>query len=171
MVRPAVGNIPLRPKPLECPRDRSTMVEKKKGDSILDICQTCGGQFFDSGEMFGAFGIKADPSYWDRPETGGSVKPGQLECPVCRSEMLRQDVEHGSEHVEIDRCGACGGIWLDKGEVDRVMSIGQRIRPILDAEKAKAETELASLGTVNFSPPGLIAEFLAMFSAPNSRRG
>jgi Zn-finger nucleic acid-binding protein len=80
--------------------------------------------------------------------------------------MLIQDIKHEQEHVEIDRCGSCGGIWLDKGEVQQIMKIGQGLKPILDAEKAKAEAELAKMGEVDFSPPGIIAQFLAMFTKP-----
>jgi Zn-finger nucleic acid-binding protein len=164
MVKPAVGRVHLREKGLMCPRDESMMEERKKGEAFLDICGKCGGQFFDSGEMFGAFGIKADPSYWDRPETGGVVKDGSLHCPICHVHMLVQDVKHESEKVEIDRCGSCGGIWLDKGEVDQIMKIGQKIKPILDKERAAAEEELLKMGDVNFSPPGIIAQFLGMFA-------
>ena len=164
MDKPAVGKVPVREKGLECPRDSSLMLEKKTGDAFLDICGKCGGQFFDSGEMFGAFGIKADPSYWDREETGGKVKDGHLHCPVCHTHMLVQDVKQDSDHVEIDRCGKCGGIWLDKGEVQKIMAIGQKLKPVLDAERAQAQADLDRMGTPNFSPPGLIASFLAMFS-------
>jgi Zn-finger nucleic acid-binding protein len=166
MVKPAVGKVHVREKGLSCPRDEAQMEEAKKGEAFLDICGKCGGQFFDSGEMFAAFGIKADPSYWDRPETGGVVKDGTLPCPVCHTHMLIQDIKHEQEHVEIDRCGSCGGIWLDKGEVQQIMKIGQGLKPILDAEKAKAEAELAKMGEVDFSPPGIIAQFLAMFTKP-----
>jgi Zn-finger nucleic acid-binding protein len=164
MDKPAVGKVPIREKGLSCPRDKAQMRETRTGDSVLDVCGKCGGQFFDSGEMFGAFGIKADPSYWDRSETSGPVKDGELPCPVCHTHMLVQDVKHEAEHVEIDRCGKCGGIWLDKGEVQKIMAIGQRIKPVLDAEKAQAQQELDKLGTPNFSPPGLIAQFLGLFS-------
>ena len=164
MDKPAVGKVPIREKGLSCPRDKAVMKETKTGDAFLDVCGKCGGQFFDSGEMFGAFGIKADPSYWDRSETSGPVRDGELHCPVCHTHMLVQDVKHDADKVEIDRCGKCGGIWLDKGEVQKIMAIGQRIKPLLDAEKAKAQQELDKLGTPNFSPPGLIAQFLGLFS-------
>jgi Zn-finger nucleic acid-binding protein len=166
MDKPAVGKVRLREKGLTCPRDNIQMAETVRGEAILDVCRKCGGQYFDSGEMFAAFGIKADPSYWDRPETGGSVKDGTLSCPVCHTHMLIQDVKHEDKHVEIDRCGKCGGIWLDKGEVEQIMKIGQGLKPILDAEKREAEAKLSTLGDVNFSPPGIISQFLAMFSKP-----
>jgi len=141
------------------------MVETKAKDAFLDVCEKCGGQFFDSGEMFAAFGIKADPSYWDRPETGGTVKQGTLKCSACHTPMLIQDVAHGGKHVEIDRCSkrGCGGIWLDKGEVETIMAIGDSMAPVIEAERAKAQAELDKMGTPDFSSPGLIAQFLSLF--------
>jgi hypothetical protein len=42
------------------------------------------------------------------------------------------------------------------------MAIGEKIHPILEAEKAKAKEDLDKLGDVDFSP-GLIASFLGLF--------
>jgi Zn-finger nucleic acid-binding protein len=107
--------------------------------------------------------VKADPSYWDRPETGGAVKESALHCARCGSQMLGQDVAYGGEKVEIDRCGSCGGIWLDKGEVDTIMRISDKLAPVLEAERAKAQAELDAMGEVSFASPGLIARFLRLF--------
>jgi len=41
-------------------------------------------------------------------------------CPVCRTDMLVLEFEQ----VEIDYCAACGGVWLDSGELEL---IGERI--------------------------------------------
>lgn len=35
-------------------------------------------------------------------------------CPRC-GQMLQQRVEHG---VAVDECPGCGGVWLDKGELE-----------------------------------------------------
>jgi len=164
MDKPAVGKIHTREKVLPCPRDKAPMRMTVTGGATLDVCGKCGGQYFDSGEIFAAFGIKADPSYWDRPETGGVVKNSSLACPVCHCNMLAQDVRYEGSHVEIDRCGSCGGIWLDRGEVDTIMSIGERVRPVVEAEIAQAKKELAEMGDVSFSSPGLIARFLGLFN-------
>src|ERR1700720_3673498 len=132
MGRTAVSKQEQSKRDRACPHDKTQMRHVSAGEAVLDVCGACGGEFFDSGEMFGAFGIKADPSYWDRPETGGAVRDGTLHCPICHTHMLIQDVKHDKEYVEIDRCGKCGGIWLDKGEVQKVMAIGQHIKPILE---------------------------------------
>jgi len=147
-----------------CPRDEHHLKHHHAGEAVLDVCGKCGGQFFDSGEMFAAFGIKADPSFWDRAETGGVVKDSTLHCPNCEKFMLVQDVSYGGEHVEIDRCGKCGGIWLDKNEIDQIMTISDKLRPILDAERNKASEDLAKLGSPDFTP-GLIAKFVKLFKS------
>lgn len=150
-------------KVLSCPRDHATMKEEHKNEAFIDICPKCGGMFFDQGEMFSACGARADAMYWDRPETSAGMKESTLHCPRCDGHMLAQDVKHGSVHVEIDRCAHCQGIWLDKGEIEKIFEISDAMKPVIDAETAKARAELDSLGAVDFNPPGLISRFLAMF--------
>lgn len=38
---------------------------------------------------------------------------GMINCPRCGSEMNEVAVEH----VKVDRCTGCGGVFLDKGEL------------------------------------------------------
>ena len=40
-----------------------------------------------------------------------------IQCPCCKKEMEIRD-RHG---VEIDLCPSCRGVWLDKGELDRLL--------------------------------------------------
>jgi predicted Zn finger-like uncharacterized protein len=162
MSKGAASHAHRKKKDRSCPHDHTLMRPVAAGEAILDICRKCGGQFFDSGEMFAAFGVKADPSYWDHAETGGVVKTGTLHCPECETFLLVQDVTYGGDHVEIDRCGKCGGIWLDKNELEKIMTISEKLRPLLEAERKKHEEDLAKLGTPEFTP-GLIAKFVKKF--------
>lgn len=162
MSKSAIGKVHMKRKDLACPRDGSTMHETTVGEAQLDVCGKCGGQYFDAGEMFSAFGVKADPSTWDRKETGGGVKDSTMKCARCDAFMLVQNVAYETQNVEIDRCGNCGGLWLDKGEVEAIMAIGEKLQPMIDAEKAQRAAEAAAIGDVDFSP-GLISKFLKMF--------
>ena len=36
-------------------------------------------------------------------------------CPKCGTDELAGGM--GAFGVEVDRCGSCGGVWLDKGEL------------------------------------------------------
>ena len=39
-------------------------------------------------------------------------------CPVCNTEMLILEFTR----IEIDFCGLCGGVWLDEGELELLVS-------------------------------------------------
>ncbi|MDM7460908.1 MAG: zf-TFIIB domain-containing protein, partial [bacterium] len=40
-----------------------------------------------------------------------------MKCPVC-SEPLQIAVRAG---IEIDYCALCRGVWLDRGELDKII--------------------------------------------------
>ncbi|MEO0565677.1 MAG: zf-TFIIB domain-containing protein [Chloroflexota bacterium] len=39
-------------------------------------------------------------------------------CPVCVDEMLVMSERNG---IEIDYCPRCRGVWLDRGELDKII--------------------------------------------------
>ncbi len=41
-----------------------------------------------------------------------------MKCPVCKDVTLLMSEKHG---VEIDYCPECRGIWLDRGELDKII--------------------------------------------------
>jgi len=41
-----------------------------------------------------------------------------MNCPVCRDQTLTMTERSG---VEIDYCPKCRGIWLDRGELDKLL--------------------------------------------------
>lgn len=49
---------------------------------------------------------------------------GIMKCPLCAIEMD----EHARHGVKIDHCSVCGGVWLDKGELDHLIAA---VRPAL----------------------------------------
>ena len=40
-----------------------------------------------------------------------------MKCPVCANVDLLMTERHG---VEIDYCSSCRGVWLDRGELDKI---------------------------------------------------
>jgi Zn-finger nucleic acid-binding protein len=46
----------------------------------------------------------------------GAAKAGML-CPVCRVNLMMSN----REGVEIDYCPQCRGVWLDRGELDKIV--------------------------------------------------
>ncbi|WMS86810.1 zf-TFIIB domain-containing protein [Pleionea litopenaei] len=41
-----------------------------------------------------------------------------MKCPVCADERLVMTERKG---VEIDYCPSCRGVWLDRGELDKII--------------------------------------------------
>ena len=40
-------------------------------------------------------------------------------CPVCKTQTLQMAERHG---IEIDYCPSCRGVWLDRGELEKLMT-------------------------------------------------
>jgi Zn-finger nucleic acid-binding protein len=55
--------------------------------------------------------------------------PAGLLCPVCRVGLVMAE----RQNVEIDYCPQCRGVWLDRGEIDKI------IERSLDQRPARAE--------------------------------
>jgi Zn-finger nucleic acid-binding protein len=118
-------------------------------DVVLDRCPSCGGFFLDGGELDmvnrtierttpvkgGGFGVfvnaKHLPYFIKRivtkeapprdepppPIKGATVKAKtDRSCPACEAKLTKTDL-YG---VEVDTCGACGGLWLDQGELKKL---------------------------------------------------
>ncbi len=46
-----------------------------------------------------------------------------MQCPVCKDTQLTMS---NRENVEIDYCPQCRGVWLDRGELDKIIERSQR---------------------------------------------
>jgi Zn-finger nucleic acid-binding protein len=49
-----------------------------------------------------------------------SQRPAGLLCPVCRVNLTMSE----RQGVEIDYCPQCRGVWLDRGELDKILDRG-----------------------------------------------
>lgn len=49
-----------------------------------------------------------------------------MKCPVCNDVRMREVEKDG---VLIDVCPDCKGVWLDRGELEKLMSEIREIRP------------------------------------------
>ena len=49
-----------------------------------------------------------------------------MKCPVCPSSTLAMTQRDG---VEIDYCPTCRGVWLDRGELDKILERAVKTPP------------------------------------------
>ena len=47
-----------------------------------------------------------------------------MKCPKCQSDLSISD----RQGIEIDFCPQCRGVWLDRGELDKIIERGARYR-------------------------------------------
>ncbi len=50
-----------------------------------------------------------------------------MDCPECKRAMVTLELAE----VEIDHCVACGGIWLDAGELELLMEDNRKAQELL----------------------------------------
>ena len=48
-----------------------------------------------------------------------------MPCPVCRVPLVMSE----RQGVEIDYCPQCRGVWLDRGEIDKIIERSAREAP------------------------------------------
>ena len=49
-----------------------------------------------------------------------------MQCPVCPETTLMMSDRQG---VEIDYCPKCRGVWLDRGELDKLIQLSSAAEP------------------------------------------
>ena len=47
-----------------------------------------------------------------------NAEPATMGCPRCKGQLRAE----AYEQVNIDRCDTCGGVWLDAGELEQIIS-------------------------------------------------
>lgn len=48
-----------------------------------------------------------------------------MKCPICSIDLLIAD----RQGIEIDYCPQCRGIWLDRGELDKLIDRSASVQP------------------------------------------
>lgn len=113
---------------MNCPRDGHAMHQEIFGGVTVDLCHHCGGAWFDPFELervddaieqagadladrLAELAMNA-PS---RPELGE-----RLRSPVDPEVVMARSFADPERRIEIDRCPASGGVWLDAGELARL---------------------------------------------------
>lgn len=90
----------------------------------IDICPISKGLWFDAGELAVLTGLAADvPAIQHALQ---NAQQTQWRSPVAECNLMEIHF-HYMFDVRIDYCPQSGGIWLDKGELDKLKSIAARI--------------------------------------------
>src|SRR5437867_1952165 len=102
-----------------CPACFSTMTVVRGEGIEIDACPSCGGLWFDSGELAklsqGRPGLLASLEQASSPDLfapPGAAAPGHRSCPGC-SVPLREFEYPWAPGIRLDGCAQCRGVWVD----------------------------------------------------------
>jgi Zn-finger nucleic acid-binding protein len=116
-----------------CPRCDLSLNELTKVGVSVDICANCRGMWLDRGELeklviqVGERERKKGPAAQCTETSTGIAtrtaglatrtrREGILRCPRCATPLK----EARQDGVRLDACGGCHGVWLDRGELERI---------------------------------------------------
>lgn len=69
-----------------------------------------------------------------------------MSCPVCRVPLAMSD----RQGIEIDYCPQCRGVWLDRGELDKI--IERSLPPVAAAPAAPPPVQPVSPPPQGYAP-------------------
>ena len=112
---------------MKCPGCSNQLEQMTVGELSVDICKNgCGGIWFDNFELeqVDEKHESAGESllYIERnPEIVVDHSQKRL-CPKCENQKMLQHFMSVKKEVAVDECPACGGFWLDAGELGQIRS-------------------------------------------------
>jgi Zn-finger nucleic acid-binding protein len=74
-----------------------------------------------------------------------------MTCPACGGELV--ELERSGVHV--DACRQCRGVWLDRGELDRILERERRVVGAVDDDEEDFVREMTGRGKSNKQSYGL----------------
>lgn len=110
---------------MDCPRCENKLQKESVrdfGTTIeIDYCASCGGAWFDEGEL-SRFEKIVEPVFWELKKVpSASEQMKELCCPTCEDKpVLEKRIHDRDDKVIFDYCPSCKGIWLDKGELEAI---------------------------------------------------
>lgn len=104
-----------------CCREMAERLEQTpRGPVYYDVCDNCGGMWFDVGEM-DAMVLQVFDSVESssRNKAMGILEPIR-KCPRCKDRWLDKVFFLAYSEVLLDYCRTCRGFWLDGGELELI---------------------------------------------------
>jgi len=116
---------------LSCGAELNTnLVQAGKRRISYDMCPECGSLWLDAGELDQlAFQVEGSIEFCSQEEAEDVVGP-KRNCPRCREVTLDKVRFLGCSDIVLDRCGNCGGFWLEGGELELINRELASIMPV-----------------------------------------
>ena len=127
---------------MKCPKCDGELESKTFKKVKIDECSKCGGMWFEHDELKRAKDSADEDLRWldfdifEEKEHKYSKKDSNRICP--RDESKLETLTYSDSKINIEVCPVCHGIWLDKGEFEKIINyLEKRVDSTSSGEYAK----------------------------------
>ena len=119
--------------------------EHEENGNSVSYCDGCGGLWLTAGTLDKIAHPHQGSLEYSLHEHADQSAESALICPVCDGHLMekRNFIEYSD--IKIDYCNKCGGIWLEKGELDAINREIDALNEIPDTFTHKLMVFLANL--------------------------
>jgi Zn-finger nucleic acid-binding protein len=110
---------------MKCPSCQSRFETRSTGGVEIDECSGCQGIWLDADELRQVKdGSDKDLNWmdfelWKHPDRF-RVNSNRMKCPTCTTALVA--IDYDDTGVEVDFCTQCRGVWLDGGELEKIIA-------------------------------------------------
>jgi Zn-finger nucleic acid-binding protein len=136
---------------MKCPRCGGSLSVVEYDGVSVEICASCKGEWLHAGEL------QKIVEHHDEvftPEEISSLEPvnkeiltaekddhDELNCPACETAPMEHFNYGDTSGIILHKCPRCGGIWMDKEQLERV-------EKVVDGWKADLNQDTAQYGPI-----------------------
>lgn len=122
---------------MNCPIDHSELHAHAQSGIAFHFCGACQGMFFTKDNLLNclrAGKVTTECGTAPRVTADVTAKVIRRECPSCHAATM---VDKLLDEIAIDICPDCKGVWLDAGELERIVERHHRRHG--DADRGHAD--------------------------------
>jgi uncharacterized protein len=167
---------------MKCPRCQSVLSPVETDSQTVEVCSNCHGEWLHAGELqklvehhdevFTAEEIASVDAVNKEIFTNENDDIDELNCPLCENVRMEHFNYGDTSGIILHKCTECGGIWMDKDQLEKVEEVvdgwkadlqqdEQKYGPVLEKVDAEEEKELGR--AVSISRFGFVNRVLRHF--------
>ncbi len=145
---------------MKCPNCARDLAVANRDSIEVDECPECGGTWFQREELRRAKDSADSDLQWldfdvFADDASFVARSGQRPCPECSARM--NSLAYMSSEVVVDACPSDHGVWLDAGELERIVEHLETVVVQIDAGEYRRRA-LEELREVVSGPEGRMSE-------------
>ncbi|HLZ55104.1 MAG TPA: zf-TFIIB domain-containing protein [Verrucomicrobiae bacterium] len=136
---------------MNCPRCRAALNRVEYDGQIVEVCPDCKGEWLHAGELqklvehhdevFTPEEIASLDAVNKEIFTAEKDDHDELNCPVCGTVPMEHFNYGDTSGIVLHKCTECGGIWMDKDQL-------QKVEEVVDGWKADLNQDEAKYGPI-----------------------